>query len=670
MVRSMQTTAAMVFLVGMVLQSNLFADDSLASKKFSDEYGKDELSSSVKLTNSWDTSAQDNAEILISETTEINRPKQIGTYYEAVVPDTLDLAQRARMGLNHFTSIICPQHNYEMYWGGAFGYNNHTGEFISPANLNLWWSSLQACQAKCTEAMAMERLMSGSTQGLSVEAKMLEMLASYIGENGLYWVPVSPEKTWLSTMKDIKHANVHGQARMLRAMIRWYQYTGNPQWKTLIDRMVNGIDKLLVVHKDNYAYIPAHGWIEDNEYFRSCYTEKGWKDTSEPENEKAGEEGSLFNHQGHFAGPLAMWYKLTGNEQALRLSGEMVRFVTKPKFWADFGGRFSGAMGADHARWSGHFHGYLNTLRVILDYAVVTDDSRLKQFVRDGYEWARQHWLARIGFVGDGQGCGMGRFIGLAVKLGKNGIGDYWEDIDLSIRNHALEYQFTERDMLHYWSKAEKQPLKDGQLTEAMQASIGAVSGDPFKTGWGLCCTSHGNMAFFYAWDAILDDAGDLVKVNLLLNRASPMLDIASYLPFEGKVVLKNKKAKEVLVRIPLWVDKTKITSAKGNHLLKHQWLGSYLRLGSLQPDDEIRIEFPVEQRTETWTTPGKVRGEWAGWDETIARTITFKGNTVIEMSHPILPHSPLYAYREDYQADKAPMKKVKRYVTEQILQW
>ena len=148
--------------------------------------------------------------------------------------------------------------------------------------------------------------------------------------------------------------------------------------------MVNGIDKRLVIHKDDYAYIPAHGWIEDNEYFRSCYTEKGWKDTGEPAHEKAGEEGSLFNHQGHYAGALATWYNLTGNEQALRLAGEMVRFVTKPKFWADFGGRFSGVMGAQHARWSGHFHGYINTLRAILDYAVVTDDSRLKQFVRDG----------------------------------------------------------------------------------------------------------------------------------------------------------------------------------------------------------------------------------------------------------------------------------------------
>ena len=46
--------------------------------------------------------------------------------------------------------------------------------------------------------------------------------------------------------------------------------------------------------------------------------------------EKKGEEGSLFNHQGHLPGALANWYMLTGNEQALRLSGRLVRFLTKP----------------------------------------------------------------------------------------------------------------------------------------------------------------------------------------------------------------------------------------------------------------------------------------------------------------------------------------------------
>ena len=44
-------------------------------------------------------------------------------------------------------------------------------------------------------------------------------------------------------------------------------------------------------------------------------------------------------------------------------------------------------------------------LRAILEYEIATNDAQLKLFVRDGYEWARQPMLARIGYVGDGQRC-------------------------------------------------------------------------------------------------------------------------------------------------------------------------------------------------------------------------------------------------------------------------
>ena len=151
---------------------------------------------------------------------------------------------------------------------------------------------------------------------------------------------------------------------------------------------------------------------------------------------------------------------LTGNEQALRLSGELVRFYTKPKFWADWkGGEYPRVEGAEHAHWQGHWHGYINTLRAIFEYAIATNDERLKEFVRDGYEWARQKGCARIGYF-DGQGCGCGRIIGLAVKLSYHGVGDYWEDVDQYIRNHGTEMQFTpeDKEFLNWLSEGGPRP--------------------------------------------------------------------------------------------------------------------------------------------------------------------------------------------------------------------
>ena len=153
----------------------------------------------------------------------------------------------------------------------------------------------------------MARIMTGSEQNLEREAKMAEMLASQIGEEGVYWVPDDPHKPWLGPLENRPFAHIHSQGRMMRAMVAWYQYAGDPVWKERVDRMVDGIDRQLVVHKDDYAYFPVHGWM-DEEYFRSCYIkDRGWKDTAEPEDEKAGEEGSMFNHQGHTPGVLSNW---------------------------------------------------------------------------------------------------------------------------------------------------------------------------------------------------------------------------------------------------------------------------------------------------------------------------------------------------------------------------
>ncbi len=642
----------------------------------------------------WKPTGKETPASMKARTSDINRPREVGKYYEATVPDTLDLAERAWLGINHFTRLISEKDNYEMYWGAMacnyppdlmklIGHPDWTqwgGDLSSynPPILNMQMSPLMACQAKAVDAMAMERLMSGSQQLLEREARMLEMMASNLGEDGLYYVPKNPKKWWLGPDAIRPYAHINGQVRMMRAMIAWYQYTGDPKWKERIDRMVDGLDRHLVVHKDDYAYVPARGWA-DEEYFRSCYTKgRGWKDVTEPKNEKAGEEGSLFVHQGEMPGPLANWYVLTGNKQALRLAGEMVRFLTKPKFWADWkGGEYPGVVGAEHAHWTGHYHGHMYVLRAILEYAIAANDSRLKQFVRDGYEWARQSNLVRIGLMSeDGQGCGCGRAIGLAVKLSDAGVGDYWEDVDLYIRNLGTEMQFTPEDIpyMRRLSEGKPAPPEDASLCKVgvVETLIGSFSNNaPGKSGTALCCSPWGNMSLFYAWDGTLRYADGVARINLLLNRASPWMDIDSSIPYEGKVVLRNKTAKEAFVRMPLYAHLGTVTCTVGSQKVQPRWFGRYLRLDNLKAEDVVTIEFPLEERIERWTAPPS---EW-GWPRSnppgTVFTLLFKGNTLIKITPPLASDSPLFQQRpERYKLAKAPVKNVTRYVTPQTLKW
>jgi hypothetical protein len=320
-------------------------------------------------------------------------------------------------------------------------------------------------------------------------------------------------------------------------------------------------------------------------------------------------------------------------------------------------------------------------LRAILSYAIATNDPRLKAFVRDGYEWARQAGFARIGLFGDGQGCACGRIIGLASKLTYAGIGDYWEDVDQYIRNHGVEMQITPEDVpyLEQISQGKpKSPVYDGMTTNnVIQSSIGAFSNHvpPLKVSTSGCCTPWGQMGLFYAWDAIVRHANDTAQVNLLLNRASPWLDVDSHLPYEGKIVVRNKRAREVLVRIPLWVDQRHVECRVRSKSIRPVWLGRYLRFDGLSAGDRVFIEFPVEEKTEHWTAPPQA--SFPGYTlltvmpQGTRYTCRFRGNTLVEITPPLAPGSQLYQRRPpQFQASKAPEKELTRFETPFVLKW
>ena len=79
----------------------------------------------------------------------------------------------------------------------------------------------------------------------------------------------------------------------------------------------------------------------------------------------------------------------------------------------------------------------------MFDYALLANDSRLKLFVRDAYDWARQNGIPRLGIFpqehGWTEGCNIADMVGLAVALTDAGMGDYWDDVEQYARNGLVE---------------------------------------------------------------------------------------------------------------------------------------------------------------------------------------------------------------------------------------
>jgi hypothetical protein len=592
-------------------------------------------------------------------------PASIGAYYHAAVPDTLDLAERARLGVSHCCAVLDEDNRYVMFFRGwRHRIEHHVCDHI--------------VQPKLFESMAMLRVMCGSEWGLEREAAMIDTLVWQLGGNGFWWVPkMNGGMPWMGPEKIRPYLNPHTPIRMVRAMIAWYQYTGDPIWKQRTDLMVSAINRDLVMHKDDYAYIPvpSNDWnlTQETNYLSACYTAgNGWQGFVEPLDEKTvdGTEGSVLCGYGHSAGALANWYLLTGNQEALALSGELTRFYTKPRFWADWpGGEYGGVVGTEHAHWNGHIHGYINALQATLEYAIATHDVRLMAWVRDGYEWTRQPTMARYGVLGDLQGCGCGRLIGLAIKLTDAGIGDYWEDVDLYIRNMGTELQFTPEDV-----PGHTLPVPSGKL-DPEGALIGGFSANHLKDAWMGCCSPHGLMGLFYAWDGTLRYSDGIARVNLLLNRASPWLDVDSYLPYEGKVVLKNKQARAAVIRLPLWVDKAAVVCNIGGTPANPEWSGQYARIDHLQPGDNIIISFPMVEWTERLTAPrmertNEIHPASPKPAEAEPTTVTLRGNTIVNLSKPLLNTTLFMGRTEKYASNRAPIIKVERFITPLNLKW
>ena len=102
-----------------------------------------------------------------------------------------------------------------------------------------------------------------------------------------------------------------------------------------------------------------------------------------------------------------------------------------------------------------------------------------------------------------------------------------------------------------------------------------------------------------------MSKSGDEFRVNLLLNRASEWLDVHSYLPVQGKVVLKIKKAGNIAVRLPEWVASSEVNAAVGGQKAETRFQGRYLAIEGLKAGDEVDLTFPVPERT-LWRVLGR----------------------------------------------------------------
>ncbi|MDO8685737.1 MAG: hypothetical protein Q7J78_03595 [Clostridiales bacterium] len=334
-----------------------------------------------------------------------------GNEYDEVIPDTLDLVERAELSIRGLANSIDPVLN-----------SIYLGSHVCCREPHMFHhaSGDTTCDPKFAESFPMMRIMSGSTCETEKEHLFDRELLSRI-DSGLYWDRYSPERPWRNNYGNYFYGQGKNEdfsvgaanGRMLRALIVLYEITNDSIFEKNIYEFIDSL-KRIAIYRNNYCYYPDKGgWGEPCSYPRS-----GWINDGEASKEVEGAEGSIVAYHGHQAYAAANWYMLSGHKESLELAACLSRYIMLPKFWGgvpNLPGRLSNqdknnfdwygnpapdppnTAGPELGHWFGHFHARSIGLRGVLAYGTAAADDKAIEFVRRSYEFSLTQGIPRIG---------------------------------------------------------------------------------------------------------------------------------------------------------------------------------------------------------------------------------------------------------------------------------
>ena len=110
-------------------------------------------------------------------------PAYRGQSYADTVPDTLDVAERAKLAVHGLTSITDPAYDYEIYWSCNFFQNPP----VMKHDFNDWVQN----QEGLMEALPLLRNATGDESKPEVDRAWMESTLRSVGPDGLIYVPLN-----------------------------------------------------------------------------------------------------------------------------------------------------------------------------------------------------------------------------------------------------------------------------------------------------------------------------------------------------------------------------------------------------------------------------------------------------------------------------------------------
>ena len=612
------------------------------------------------------------------------------------VPDTLDLAEHGRLAINGMLGSLHPELDYECTFLNILD--------VHPAYMLHWSSMVSGVMPKYLEALPLLRQMSGSDQDLEHQQGFVAAMLRNMAEDGLVYDRQDPRRPWNVGVGygardwDEDYANMAGNGRAITGLLYWHQWTGDDFWLQQARRTAERMLALAIVDGE-LAFYPNPGLGNDFSYPRRS----GWTTRKPPERADEGFEGASMFYLLQPLRGFTRYYAVTGDERFRELSRRFVNCGLQPAFWGG-AADMSPAASAERGHFRLHFHASAAALRGVLDWGLVAGDANACERVADAYGYARQMGIGRLGLFPTGgeatEGCTIGDMIGLAVALTDAGLGEHWDDVEKYARNGLLCAQATDLDELRRVSQAgpprppdapfggvhdyrfvqqNNRGVLPGQevhdrVLERTLGAFGHVVGARYQTPMMMhCCTANASQGLYYAWDGIVRRRAAGADVNLWLNRRSPWVDVWSFLPHEGRLVIHNKGMRQVTVRKPGWARRAAIRCQLDGVDVEPAWVGSRMVFDGLRGLETLTLTTPVYTDAVTCTMVNLADPQHSC--EQYA--CQFRGHTAVSVARRVAGRDPddhpwyRLFQRQAMAAPVAPLKPMPPYVhPDSLVNW
>lgn len=481
-----------------------------------------------------------------------------------VIDVAVDMGDPRMVGEN-LINALCPRKNYLPYWQMVVG-NDYRGRYefrdeCNAHNIGRWWDAVLRLEDAVGFAIPLE-----------AEAGMLANLQMYCGNPWGILLDVDDDPD------DAAYWYIHSFRETMLAF-----------WA-------------LVNFRQNRQVIEA-GRRAAKQMNQACKDLTNW-DFSPTKQPYCKNNQPVYSHGRALEG-LVYFYQATGDELTLRLADRVACYHLEHTTNPD------GSLATEHGN---HMHSYLNTLRGLLQYGLLTGQREYIDAVEATYHNTLAELITPSGYITHdidiqrlpfamGEVASAGDMAQLALWLFQcRRDPRLLDDVERIVRSRILPSQVVDVPPIQAELESDQDEYRD--LGQRMVGALGAVGHT-----YGKSCITDITAATLHSlidvYNHIVERRARDIWIHLHFDYAQDGITVRSSRKEQATVTVEVAGDENVFVRIPTWTPADSVHLKVNGKICPAQWNGSYLSIAGRSQGTRVEISYSLPTHTEqeiSWT--------------------------------------------------------------------